>query len=273
MPIITLLTDFGSHDYFVGAMKGVILSINPQARVVDITHEIPPQDIDAAAFNLFAVYRSFPAGTVHLSVVDPGVGSSRRPILVSGGGQFFVGPDNGIFSYVCEQEHDCRVIHLTNERFFRLPVSATFHGRDVFAPVAAALSKGVEPTEFGTEAGDYVKLAPLAPKKTKLGLEGRVIHIDRFGNCITNLTREDLSDEMIASGVLLLINDREIDSFRNFFAEEAAGQAELFAIWGSAGFLELAAQNTSAAELLRARRGQSILVNLKAQASKGRTLN
>ncbi len=268
MPIITLLTDFGSHDYFVGAMKGVILSINPQALVVDLTHEIPPQDIEAAAFNLLAVYRSFPAGTVHLGVVDPGVGSSRRPILVSCGGQFFVGPDNGIFSYVCERERDGRVIHLTNERFFRHPVSPTFHGRDVFAPVAAALSKGVKPAEFGEEINDSVQLGSLAPKKVERGLEGRVIHIDRFGNCITNLTREYLNDEMIVDGAKLLINDRTINSFKNFFVEEASAQTDLFAIWGSAGFLELAAQNRPAAELLKARRGQLVFVRLEARVAR-----
>src|SRR5947209_5570092 len=131
MPIVTLLTDFGSQDYFVGAMKGVILSGNPAIPIVDITHEIPPQDIEAAAFNLLASYRSFPAGTIHVAVVDPGVGSNRRPLLVESAEQFFVGPDNGIFSWICEREADCQPIHLTNEKFFRRPVYPTFHGRDI----------------------------------------------------------------------------------------------------------------------------------------------
>src|ERR1700694_3990292 len=186
MSIITLLTDFGSQDYFVGAVKGAILSINPQVIIVDITHEIPPQDIEAAAFNLLATYKDFPAATIHVAVVDPGVGSARKPILIECGEQFFVGPDNGIFSWICEREGDFRAIHLTNEDFFRHPVSATFHGRDIFAPVAAALSTGVAITEFGQKVGDYVRLDPLRPVAASDGsIEGRVIHIDRFGNCIT----------------------------------------------------------------------------------------
>src|SRR6266850_4082258 len=163
MPIITLLTDFGSQDYFVGAMKGAILSVNPAAQIVDITHEIPPQDIEVGAFNLLAVYQDFPAGTIHLAVVDPGVGSARKPILIECGEQFFVGPDNGIFSWICEREGGGRAIHLTNEAFFRHPVSPTFHGRDIFAPVAAALSTGVVMTEFGEKLSEYVRLDPLLP--------------------------------------------------------------------------------------------------------------
>src|SRR5260370_26517512 len=135
-PIITLLTDFGSQDYFVGAMKGVILSINPKACIVDITHEIPPQDIRAGAFNLLASYQTFPSGTIHVAIVDPGVCSARRGVLVECAGQYFVGPDNGLFSWVCERERKFRAGHLVNEKFFRRPVSDTFHGRDAFAPLA-----------------------------------------------------------------------------------------------------------------------------------------
>src|SRR5437867_7292922 len=138
--IITLLTDFGSQDYFAAAMKGVILSINPAAQIVAITHELPPQDIHAAAFNLLATYRDFPANTIHVAVVDPGVGSTRRAILIECAGQFFIGPDNGIFTWICEREGSYRAFHLTNEIVFRHPVSTTFHGRDIFAPVPAALS-------------------------------------------------------------------------------------------------------------------------------------
>ena len=142
LPVITLLTDFGTTDYFVGALKGVILGVNPKALVVDITHEIPPHDIESAAFTLLAFYQAFPPGTVHVAVVDPGVGSSRRAIVVSAGKQLFVGPDNGIFSYIYDAEARCQMFQLTNDRYFRHPVSTTFHGRDVFAPVAAALSSG-----------------------------------------------------------------------------------------------------------------------------------
>jgi len=259
--LITLLTDFGTADYFVGAMKGVILSINPEARIVDITHEIPPQDVQAGAFTLSAVYQTFPAATIHVVVVDPGVGSARRPILVSGGNQFFVGPDNGLFSFIYDREPQARVFHLTNENYFRQPVSRTFHGRDVFAPVAAALSKGVNAEQLGTEIKDYVRLDHFKPKQRDAQtIQAAIIHIDRFGNCITNLTREHLTDEMITRGLRLTINGREITSFHRFYAEGSDATGELFAIWGSAGYLEIAAFHASAAQLLNCQRGQQITV-------------
>ena len=259
--LITLLTDFGTADYFVGAMKGVILSANAAARIVDITHDIPPHDIQAGAFTLLAVYQTFPPGTIHVAVVDPGVGSTRRPILLSGGNQFFVGPDNGLFGYIYERERTGRVFHLTRENYFRQPASATFHGRDVFAPVAAALSNGVEPTELGDEIEDYVRLAPLAPHTSEDGsLSASIIHIDRFGNCVTSITPRDLPLEMIERGARLVIQGREVTSFRRFFAEEKASEDELFAIWGSAGFLEVVAFRASAARLLKAQVGQTVEV-------------
>jgi S-adenosylmethionine hydrolase len=258
--IITLLTDFGIADYFVGAMKGAILSVNPQAQIVDLTHEIPPHDIEAGAFTLLASYQSFPPQTIHVAVVDPGVGSQRRPLLVSGGGRFFVGPDNGLFSYIYEREKMVRVFHLVHEEFFRKPVSDTFHGRDLFAPVAGALSKGVRYSELGEEIKDYVKLAPLAPLRLGEGkLEARVIHIDRFGNCITNLTRADLTEKMIARGARLRVKGQEVASFRRFFAEGETAE-QLFAIWGSAGFLEIAANQASAAQFLDVQRNHTIEV-------------
>jgi S-adenosyl-L-methionine hydrolase (adenosine-forming) len=257
--LITLLTDFGAADYFVSAMKGVILSINPDARVVDITHEIPAQDIEAAAFTLLAAHPSFPAGTIHLAVVDPGVGSIRRAILVETGGQFFVGPDNGTFSYVCECEPQARVFEITNKKYFREPVSSTFHGRDVFAPVAAALSAGTDPSEFGNQITNPVLLAPLTLEKSSKGtIRARIIHIDRFGNCITNITHRELTEKMIADGAYLLANGAKIKSFRNFFSEQGGRGREVFGIWGSAGFLELAAKNKSAAKILKAKRGQPV---------------
>ena len=262
VPVITLLTDFGSADYFVGAVKGAILSISPDACIVDITHEIPPQDIAAGAFTLLAAYGSFPAGTIHLCVVDPGVGSARRPVLVSAGEQLFVGPDNGVFSYIIERESGARVFHVTNQKYFRASVSATFHGRDVFAPVAAALSTGVKPAGFGEEIHDYARLASLSPKSLRNGdLRARIIHIDRFGNCITNLTPADLTPRMIEGGARLKVNGKEIKTFRRFFSEGGGNQP--FAVWGSAGFLELAAKNRSAARLLKAKRGDMVQVSVR----------
>jgi hypothetical protein len=259
MPIITLLTDFGSKDYFVGAMKGAILSINPGANIVDITHEIPPQDIRSAAFNLLATYRDFPVDTIHVAVVDPGVGSDRKPILIECANQFFVGPDNGIFSWVLEREKSFRAIHLTNDKFFR-ESSRTFHGRDIFAPVAAALSTGIPPQEFGVEIRELIELEPLKPLKIdQATTEARIVHIDHFGNCITNLTRFDLGPNGF-DGAKLIANGYEISSLREFFADSGARPDELFCVLGSAGFLEIAAQDSSAATILGAQRGQPVVL-------------
>jgi S-adenosylmethionine hydrolase len=258
--IITLLTDFGAQDYFVGAVKGVIHSLNPQATIVDITHEIPPQDIQAAAFNLLACYRDFPAGTIHLAVVDPGVGSDRRAILIECANQFFVGPDNGLFSWISEREGKFSAWQITNERFFRNPVSPTFHGRDVFAPVAAALSNGLAAAEVGPPLENIVRLAPLFPRTTAGAIEGSLIHIDRFGNCITNFTSEHINEEQIAAGAKIIVNNQEITSIRRFFADQSAPKNELFMLLGSAGFVEIAVQNASAAGILSAKRGDSVLL-------------
>ena len=236
MRAITLLTDFGSADYFVGAMKGVILSINPQAVITDITHEIPAQDVAAGAFTLLAAYDTFPAGTIHVAVVDPGVGSERRAIAVSSGGYFFVGPDNGIFTYIYDRNPQFEAFHITEAKYFRHPVSTTFHGRDIFAPIAAALSTGLAPSSLGARISDPIQLF----KPT----EPHIIHIDRFGNLITNITRD-----MFPEGARLVVNGELIRGYRRFYADEAGGP-EPFAIWGSAGFLEIAENHGSAAELL-----------------------
>ncbi len=260
-PMITLLTDFGTADYFVGAIKGVVLSANPEARVVDITHEIPSSDVETAAFTLLASYQSFPAGTIHVAVVDPGVGSDRRPLLVEAAGQSFIGPDNGIFSYIYEHEPNHRVFELTNSEFFGHPISSTFHGRDVFAPVAAALSNGADATELGKEITNFVRLEPLAPEHLKDGkLKARVIHIDRFGNCVTSLTRDLLPE---SGQIALRIKGKKIRSIKRFYAEPTDEKEKLFGIWGSAGFLEIASENKSAAKMLKAKRGDKITVSTK----------
>lgn len=246
LPVITLLTDFGTADYFVGAMKGAILSVNPAVTIVDITHEIPPQDIEAGAFTLLAGYETFPARTVHVAVVDPGVGSTRRPIIVSAGKQLFVGPDNGLFTYICDREASYRVYHITAEKYFRPSPSSTFHGRDIFAPVAAALSAGIAPARFG----------PLIKDEVRLGTDDqtRIIHIDHFGNCVTNITREDLKTD----NVRLVVNGKTIRDFRRFYGESSSKLP--FAIWGSAGFLEISVNGGSAAKILRAARGDKVIL-------------
>jgi S-adenosylmethionine hydrolase len=258
MSIITLLTDFGNQDYFVAAMKGVILSINAEVQIVDITHDIPPQDIEAAAFNLLACYQDFPSGTIHVAVVDPGVGSNRRAIVIQCASQLFVGPDNGLFSWICERERKHKARQVTNETFLRDHVSTTFHGRDVFAPIAAHLSNGTSSDELGPLVLDMVSLDAMGPTVTNDGIEGRIIHIDRFGNCITNLTADHFGGRL-GAGASLNVNQQRVTGFREFFSQaKPRTEEKLFMIPGSAGFIEIAAQNASAASILNVRRGDRV---------------
>jgi S-adenosylmethionine hydrolase len=255
--IITLLTDFGTADGYVAAMKGVILSRAPGATLVDVTHDVPPQDVQAGAFALRAFYPLFPAGTVHLAVVDPGVGSARRPIAVGAGGQWFVGPDNGLFTAVYDGEPAWRALHLTSERFFRDAVSDTFHGRDIFAPVAAALASGTGPDDLGEPITDPVTLPGARVVREGGRVRGAVVHVDRFGNLITSLSRRDLP-EAPRPGFRLTVAGREVRGFHRFYAEAAGG--EPFATWGSAGLLEIAVDHGSAAALLGVGRGAEVVV-------------
>lgn len=261
--IVTLLTDFGTADYFVGAMKGALLTVNPQATVVDITHEIPAHDIEAGAFTLLAAFDAFPAGAVHVAVVDPGVGSSRRAIVVEGGGHKFVGPDNGVFGHVFERVGSPHVFRVTNEKYFRPRVSETFHGRDIFAPTAGALSLGVRGEELGSEIDDFIRLPFAKPERREDGsFAGTIIHVDRFGNCVTNISRADLGDDEILGGARLFVGGHEIRSFRRFFGEQGGASREPFAIWGSAGLLELAIFRDSAARALGVGRGHKVEVRV-----------
>ena len=255
-PIIALLTDFGTKDYFVAAMKGAILSIVPAAQIVDVTHEIAPQDIAAGAFALRACYRNFPWRTIFTAVVDPGVGSARRALLVATESRYFIAPDNGLLSFVFDEAESFRVFELTERRYFAAEISTTFHGRDVFAPVAAHLASGVAPDAFGQPIDDFVRLASSRPRRAANGaIEGEIIEIDRFGNLITNLKREDLPDAFTVE-----IKRTHIRKLQSFFAEADAG--ELFMIFGSAGFLEIVAFRTSAARLLGAARGEKFAVRV-----------
>ncbi|HWW77562.1 MAG TPA: SAM-dependent chlorinase/fluorinase [Pyrinomonadaceae bacterium] len=259
--LVTLLTDFGTADYFVGAMKGAVLASNPRAQVVDITHEIPAHDIEAGAFTLLAAFEAFPAGTVHVAVVDPGVGSARRAVAVTTPGHTFVGPDNGVFGYVYERVESFAVHQLTNQNYFRKDVSTTFHGRDVFAPVAGALSRGVAVEELGPRVEDFVRLPFARPERRAGGvLEGRIIHVDRFGNCVTNFTRRDVPAELFERGMRMKVGGFEIEQLRRFFADEREARGGPFAIWGSAGLLEIAVNRDSAARRLGVERGQPVEV-------------
>jgi S-adenosylmethionine hydrolase len=253
--VIALLTDFGTSDHFVGAMKGAILSVNPNVTIVDITHEIEPQDVRSAAFSLAACYRDFPAGTIFEVVVDPGVGSDRRGIAASDGGYSFVGPDNGVFSFVLTE--DAEIVELTKVDYFAERVSNTFHGRDIFAPVAAHLSTGVRLEDLGPAINDPVLFEFPKPQITPEGaMAAEVIYIDYFGNLVTNLTREDLPP-----GFSLEIRGRRTDKHCEYYA--AAGDDEFFSMIGSTGFLEIAANLGSAKELLAAEIGDKISVLTK----------
>jgi len=252
--VIALLTDFGTLDYFVGAMKGAILTINEDAKIVDLTHEIPPQDIRAANFTLRACYKNFSEKTIFVAVVDPGVGSARKAILVETENYCFIAPDNGLLSFVFDEEKHFSVFELTNEEFFASNVSRTFHGRDIFAPVAAHLSNGVQPKEFGAKIEDYICLKTAAPRViSEWKIEAEIIYTDRFGNLVTNLKQSDLPENFT-----LEIGGKTINRLQTFFSEAERG--ELFMIFGSAGFLEIAAFRDSAEKLLNAENGQKITV-------------
>lgn len=258
--IITLLTDFGTTDYFVGAMKGVILSAGPAIRMVDLSHDIPPHDIASAAFLLGAVHQDFPPDTVHLVVVDPGVGSERAPLAVRAGEQLFVGPDNGVFSRVMDGSPEAEVRLLDNPRLRRQTPSATFHGRDIFAPAAAALALGFQFADVGPRVANVVRLPWGVPEVDATGqVRAHVVHIDRFGNCVTSIRPGDFGH----SGELLeiRIGETKITELRPFYA--AAGADEPFAIWGSAGLLEISVAGGSAAERMGIDRGQEVTLAIR----------
>jgi S-adenosyl-L-methionine hydrolase (adenosine-forming) len=248
--IVTLLTDFGTEDYFVGAMKGVILTRSPETVLVDITHAIPPQDVRAGAFTLGAVYSDFPAGSIHLAVVDPGVGSDRRPILIEGADYLFVGPDNGLFSIVLDRIPGAKVRHLTNTDCFLPGRSSTFHGRDIFAPVAGALAQGVRPEKLGPIIQDPVRLEFTECEFLVDGtIVGRVIHIDHFGNCVTNIAWRQLQNLLTPGSFCLRVQEYKIHQLLRSYSEATALGAP-FVIVGSAGFLEISVRRSSAAREL-----------------------
>jgi S-adenosyl-L-methionine hydrolase (adenosine-forming) len=259
--LITLTTDFGEADYFVPAMKGAIWNVNPQAEIIDLTHQIPPHDLYTAAFTLLCCYSDFPKMTLHVVVVDPGVGSRRRPILVMTDNYNFIGPDNGVFSYIYQREHVNRIVHFNEPHYFRQPVSNTFHGRDVFAPCAGYVSKLVDWNKMGVEISDPVRFnTPTPVVASDKQIRGHVLHVDRFGNIITNITTTELTPERAQAGARVRIGKHEATRVLNTYAE--ANQGELFAYFGSTGFLELAMPRQSAARMIEARRGLEVEVTL-----------
>ena len=271
-PVITLTTDFGLNDHFVGAMKGVILEIVPEAAIVDISHAVQAYDVLDGAIAISQAYSYFPTGTVHVVVVDPGVGTTRRPIIASSDGYHFVAPDNGVLSMVYAKEERIHVRHITSDHYFRQPVSNTFHGRDVFAPVAAYLAKMVDSHKFGDEIEDYVRFAAPRPKPAgENRIRAVVLKVDRFGNLITNITPADVPALFAAeaSGFKIVVGSKEITTIHSTFAEGEPG--EVFGILGSMGYLEIVTNRAAAAQITGASKGSevSIIVGEAAAAGNG----
>ncbi len=254
---IALLSDFGTRDHYVGVMKGVILGINPEVTLVDLTHDVPPHDIGAAAHELASTYRYFPPGTIFLVVIDPGVGSARRGLAAEVGDWRFVAPDNGVLTGVFQELAPRKVVELTERRYARPTVSRTFEGRDRFAPAAAWLSKGVHVTALGRPVSDYTLLDLPAPRVEETRLVGLVSRIDRFGNIITNLDRKSCERLTEGVGVLRLtvdghLIDRIVSTYSDIGAEEVA------ALFGSTDHLEIAMRAQHAARRLAVEVGAEV---------------
>jgi S-adenosyl-L-methionine hydrolase (adenosine-forming) len=249
---ISLITDFGHRDWFVGAMKGVIGGINPRATVIDVTHEIPSGDVRAGAFALKVSYHYFPKGTIHVAIVDPGVGSKRQAIAVRTSNYFFVGPDNGVLSWVLGREKILEIRALENAKYFLHPVSKTFHGRDIFAPVAARLSQGVPLKNFGSLAKGFVKLPWPKPVSSADRIEGEIVYVDRFGNAITNIESNSRRDAVV------FIKSRKVCRVGEFYQSVPPGKP--VAIAGSSGLLEIAINGGNAAEKLGLRVGSAVVL-------------
>ena len=267
-PIITLTTDFGLQDPYVAVMKGAILTINPAARLVDVSHAIRPQAIEQAVFVLAAAWPYFPPDAIHVAVVDPAVGSPRQALALRTVSATFVGPDNGVLSAALDDDvraaagdlaapvrlpAGCRAVSLINERFFRSPVSSTFHGRDIFGPVAAHLSLDVALEDLGEPVERIVALPPFRARRQPDGsLRGRVLHIDAFGNLITDVRVEDLTSR----GAVVEVAGRTVEGLSATYEPGA----DLRAVTGSSGYLEIAAPGGSAAAVLKAELGLTVVV-------------
>jgi S-adenosylmethionine hydrolase len=272
-PIITLITDFGTTEAYVASMKGVILTINPVAIIVDITHAVESQNILQAAFILSTTYHYFPESTIHVAIVDPGVGSRRKAIILKSSTALFVAPDNGILSYIIDEHgkmhgkaarqlvsnaeprhlpHGLEAVAITNSEYWHHPVSSTFHGRDIFAPVAAHLSLGVELHKFGDKLSQVHAFPIPRPYKNARGdTVGRVLHVDHFGNLITNIKSSDLP-----ANVTIYVGKHQIRGISSFYAHARS----LAALIGSSGYLEISMKDGSAAALIKAAVGQEVIL-------------
>jgi len=259
--IITLTTDYGTNDHLVGTLKGVILKINPEVTIVDITHNVAPFDLLDGALAIGSAYTYFPPRTIHVVVVDPGVGTDRRPLLVSADNQYFIAPDNGVLSLVYERQQDVVVRHANAEHYFLQPLSKTFHGRDIFAPVAAWLSKGWQPASMGEDINDFKRFALPRPKSADGVLKGIVMRVDTFGNLVTNFRAEDLPESSSNDGTAAVdfkIGSQQISRLVATFAQGNAG--EPIAYLGSSGYLEIAINKGNASRTLGIGRGTPVVL-------------
>jgi len=255
--LITLMTDFGYSDPFVGIMKGVILGIHAGVQIVDLSHDIPPQDIRAAALVLRHSFPYFNRGTIHVAVVDPGVGGARRPLLIESEGNYFVGPDNGVLSLAMEGKTISRIIHLSNPEYHLTPTSTTFHGRDIFASVAGHLSHGIPPPVFGDSITTFKRLTWPGPAKREGGLLGEIVYVDRFGNLFTNITEHDLS-EFLGARLTIQLGKINISGVNQNYAMSKKG--DFLALINSWGLLEIALYKDSALHRTGAKIGQKVEV-------------
>ena len=258
-PIITLLTDFGTKNHYVASVKGTILKISPGCTLIDITHQVRPHDIEEGAFILANAYSSFPRGTIHLAVVDPEVGSSRKPILLVTENYSFVGPDNGLFTFCLLKEKVKKAVALSNKKFFHPRVSTTFHGRDIFAPVAGYHSLGRKAKAFGREMKSWVKLPFRKPEMGKGGLAGEIFHVDIFGNLISNIGEEQVFHFTKKRPCVIRIGKASIQGLKESYREVEKG--ELLALIGSGGYLEISVREGNAQKRLKAKKGDAIIVD------------
>lgn len=257
--LITLTTDFGTRDAYVAAMKGVICGIAPDARLVDISHEVAPQDIMEAAYVLQGAARFYPPHTIHLVVVDPGVGTNRRAVALRAGAHTFVGPDNGLFPLLLEGVAPDEVVELDRPRFWRTEAaSSTFHGRDIFAPVAAHLAAGRALAEVGSPSGDLKPLHWAQPRADDIGIRGWIVHVDHFGNAVTNVTREIFERHRRGRPAKCIVGNAVIHGLHATYGEVEVGEPLLLV--NSSGFLEVAVNASNGAELLGIRRGDAVNV-------------
>ncbi len=254
--IITLTTDFGDESGYAGVMKGVILTVNPDCQIIDITHRVSQQDVEEAAFLLNNSFSYFPEHSIHVVVVDPGVGSERKPILVETDKYWFVGPDNGVFSFMFLMEGFKKVWGITNKSYFLPEVSSTFHGRDIFAPLAAHLSLGVSAEELGKELKGFVMLKDLEPKVEAGVIKARVVYADRFGNLISNISK-DLFNRLVADKSFnISIGGKTIQKLSLSYADVRDG--EVLALFGSSQWLEISVKNGNCQKELDIKKGAEI---------------